>query len=81
MTLAKLFINFFNSQKAGGLILLFATIISLFLSNSIFGSDYQAIWDYQFAGHSVTHWINDGLMAIFFLLIGLELEREVYNGE
>ncbi len=81
MTLAKLFLNFFNSQKAGGLILLFATLISLFLSNSIFGNDYQAIWDFQFAGHSITYWINDGLMAIFFLLIGLELEREVYTGE
>lgn len=81
MTLAKLFSNFFNSQKAGGLILVFATIISLSLSNSIFGDHYHAFWEIQFAGHSLTHWINDGLMAIFFLLIGLELEREIYTGE
>lgn len=81
MLLPKLFHNFFNSQKTGGLLLLFATILSLTLSNSVFQTDYQAIWDYDLGGHSVTHWINDGLMAIFFLLIGLELEREVYQGE
>jgi NhaA family Na+:H+ antiporter len=38
-------------------------------------------WETDFQGHSITHWINDGLMAIFFLLIGLELEREIYVGE
>lgn len=81
MILTKLFHNLFNSQKTGGLLLLFATILSLTLSNSGFHADYQAIWDYPIADHSITHWINDGLMAIFFLLIGLELEREIYQGE
>lgn len=81
MVLSQLFHNFFNSQKTGGLLLLFATILSLVLSNSVFQADYQAIWDYTIADESITHWINDGLMAIFFLLIGLELEREVYQGE
>lgn len=81
MHLSKLFHNFFNSQKTGGLLLLLATILSLVLSNSDFQTSYQAIWEYSFAGHTITHWINDGLMAIFFLLVGLELEREIYQGE
>jgi NhaA family Na+:H+ antiporter len=42
---------------------------------------YANLWNFEFAGHSLVHWINDGLMTIFFLLIGLELEREIYTGE
>lgn len=79
--LAQLFINFFNSQKASGLILVFITIISLILSNSLFQTEYLNFWNISFGGHSIVQWINDGLMTIFFLLIGLELEREVYQGE
>ncbi len=45
------------------------------------GNGYLNIWNFTIAHHSVAHWINDGLMAIFFLLIGLELEREIYIGE
>src|SRR3954464_5768596 len=76
----KLFKEFFNSEKAGGLILLFCTAISLIIANSPLGGGYHAFWQTQLAGHSMEHWINDGLMTIFFLLIGLELEREIYNG-
>jgi NhaA family Na+:H+ antiporter len=81
MTITKLFKDFFDSEKAGGLILIFCTILSLTLANSNFGADYHHFWQTQFAGHSIEHWVNDGLMAIFFLLIGLELERELYQGE
>lgn len=81
MILTKLYKEFFRSEKTGGLILVFVTILSLTLANSIFQSSYLAIWNFQFHGHSITHWINDGLMTIFFLLIGLELEREIYEGE
>jgi Na+:H+ antiporter, NhaA family len=81
MKLTKLFIEFFNSEKAGGLVLIACTFLSLALANSGFGTSYQAIFETQFAGHSLGHWINDGLMTIFFLLIGLELEREIYRGE
>lgn len=81
MTLSKLFNDFFHSEKAGGLVLISCTLISLVLTNSTFQETYLSFWDYQFASHSITHWINDGLMAIFFLLIGLELEREIYIGE
>lgn len=81
MILTKLYTEFFRSEKTGGLILVFATILSLILANSPFSSTYLGFWDVQLHNHSITHWINDGLMTIFFLLIGLELEREIYEGE
>jgi NhaA family Na+:H+ antiporter len=81
MKLTKLFTEFFNSEKAGGLILVFVTILSLVLSNSPWQADYIGFWNIKFEGHTIVHWINDGLMTFFFLLIGLELEREIYTGE
>lgn len=81
MKATKIFTDFFNSEKAGGLVLIACTILSLTLANSNFGASYQDFFQSQLAGHSFEHWINDGLMTIFFLLIGLELEREIYQGE
>src|SRR6218665_3292579 len=81
MVLTKIFSNFFNSEKTGGLLLLLVTFVSLALANSPVREAYSGFWNTSINGHSITHWINDGLMAIFFLLIGLELEREVYIGE
>ena len=77
----NLFKSFFESEKAGGIILIFATLFSLLLANSIFQIEYLQLWNYEIGNHSLVEWINDGLMTIFFLLIGLELEREVYVGE
>lgn len=79
--LTKLYKEFFNSEKSGGLILVIATFLSLVLANSPLGSGYSNFWEYKLGGESIVHWINDGLMTIFFLLIGLELEREIYRGE
>lgn len=81
MKATNLFTAFVNSEKTGGLTLISCTMVSLLLANTGFGEGYHDFWQTQFAGHSIEHWINDGLMAIFFLLIGLELEREVYIGE
>lgn len=81
MKLSRLFTDFFNSEKAGGVVLIICTILSLLLANSSLGESYDHVWHFNIAGSSVAHWINDGLMAIFFLLIGLELEREIYKGE
>lgn len=81
MKLTKLFHDFFECEKAGGLILMGCTAVSLVLANSTLGPAYQQFWHYDLGGHSLGHWINDGLMTIFFLLIGLELEREIYIGE
>lgn len=81
MRATKLLKDFFDSEKSGGLVLIACTILSLTLANSNFGTDYHHFWQLQFQEHSIGHWVNDGLMAIFFLLIGLELEREIYKGE
>ena len=81
MKITQVFNNFFESEKVGGLILLVCTITSLLLANSTFGESYHHFWLTEFSGKSLEYWINDGLMTIFFLLIGLELEREIYQGE
>lgn len=79
--LSQSFAQFVQSGKAGGVLLIFCTLASLSAANSFLGAQYAGFWQTQLLGMSVEHWINDGLMAIFFLLIGLELERELYNGE
>jgi NhaA family Na+:H+ antiporter len=79
MELTKLFKDFTNSERASGIVLIGCTIISLAATNIM--PAYADLWHYQLGSHTLTHWINDGLMTIFFLLIGLELEREVYHGE
>jgi NhaA family Na+:H+ antiporter len=81
MAITKLFQAFFESEKAGGILLLLGTVLSLLLAESFLQAFYLGFWELSFAGHGLTHWINDGLMVIFFLLIGLELERKVYIGE
>jgi NhaA family Na+:H+ antiporter len=79
--LSKSFKNFFDSEKSSGTLLVIGTVVSLLLANSIVGARYLSIWHFHLAGMSVENWINDGLMTVFFLLIGLELGREFYNGE
>ena len=79
--LSRTFLNFFNSEKSSGMVLIACTAISLLVANSASSADYLGFWQTHAFGMSLEHWINDGLMAIFFLLIGLELERELYVGE
>ncbi len=84
-----LFKDFYESEKSSGYLLVFLTIFSMIIANGTIGSDYIKILrsyiDLSFAGielkYSLEHWINDGLMVIFFLLVGLEIEREIYAGE
>jgi Na+:H+ antiporter, NhaA family len=80
-SLSKTFDRFFDSEKSGGILLILSTGISLLIANSSFGPAYLEFWHANIAGLSVEHWVNDALMALFFLLVGLELERELYNGE
>lgn len=80
-TLSSTFQKFFHSEKSSGILLIVCTAISFLIANSSLGPDYASGWQIRVAGLSLEHWINDALMAIFFLLIGLELERELYSGE
>lgn len=87
--ITKLFTDFFNSEKAGGFVLLGCTILSLMLANSSIGEGYLHFWHQEIGfetpnvqlRYPIERWVNDGLMAIFFLLVGLEIERELYIGE
>ena len=79
--LSSTFKSFFASSKSGGIVLILCTLLSLALANSAFGPSWLGFWQQYLAGLSIEHWVNDALMAIFFLMIGLELERELYNGE
>jgi NhaA family Na+:H+ antiporter len=81
MTLSRTFAHFIDSEKSSALVLMACTVICLLIANSTWGPAYLQFWQLQVAGMSLEHWVNDALMALFFLLIGLELERELYVGE
>ncbi len=85
----KPFRNFFRSEQIGGVILIFSVVISLSIANSTLGESFEKLLAAEFGysnlnlqlEYSLSQWINDGLMAIFFLLIGLEIKREIIEGE
>ncbi|HSV87660.1 MAG TPA: Na+/H+ antiporter NhaA, partial [Bacteroidales bacterium] len=81
MRLTKLLNGFFNSDKSGGMLLITATVLSLVLANSDFRNGYIQLWHFKLYEHSLVHWVNEGLMAFFFLLVGLELKREILAGK
>lgn len=80
---------FLKSQQVGGVILILCVFISLFIANSSLGSGFETFLGSSFGfsnqtiqlEYSISQWINDGLMAIFFLLVGLEIKREIIEGE
>jgi NhaA family Na+:H+ antiporter len=84
-----IFTNFFKSEKAAGFILIACAIFSLVIANIGASGGYIDFWhstlDLSFFNldlkYTVEQWVNDGLMTIFFLLVGLEIERELYVGE
>ena len=86
LRLTDAFKRFTSSQKFSGILLLVVSVISLVLANSKFSGSYLHFWENQLHingnGHfSIIHMINDGLMTIFFLLVGLEIKRELIDGE
>src|SRR5229473_3790210 len=80
-TVSNTFQEFFDSEKSSGILLIICTLISLLITNSPSGAGYLSLWQTHAGDLSLEHLINDALMAVFFLLIGLELERELYIGE
>lgn len=80
---------FMNMEAAGGIVLVLATVLAMLVANSGFSADYLAVLQTHFKlgfgqfalDKSVSHWINDGLMVIFFLIVGLELKREIVEGQ
>lgn len=81
--------RFINNSTTSGILLFTSAIIALFLANSPFQEAYHSFWEHTFSigydeyivSKSLHHWINDGLMSIFFFVIGLELKREIMAGE
>lgn len=87
MNLSVYFKKFFNSSQSSGIILIFCVLVSLIIANSSAGEGFQHFLDNEIGvdlfhlKYPVSIWINDGLMAIFFLLVGLEIKREMVEGE
>jgi NhaA family Na+:H+ antiporter len=79
--LSKSFLAFFRGERAAAVLLIACTVLAMAVANSPAGAAVHGFWELRVAGLSLVEWINDALMAVFFLLVGLELERELYNGE
>ena len=85
--------QFTQMAASGGILLLICTFIALFMANSSFSADYLGFWDAKLTlleseklsfihlSETLLHWVNDGLMVIFFFVVGLEIKREVLTGE
>jgi len=79
-------LEFIQDSRAVGIILLICAVLSLIISNSPWGNSYLSFWNTEvhlshYLPHTIIHWINDGLMAIFFFQVGMEIKRELVNGE
>lgn len=78
---ARALVALFKSASAGGIILIIASAAAIVVANSPLAEMYRGLLHYSFAGLSVELWVNDALMAIFFLLVGLEIKRELLIGQ
>lgn len=87
MLITDYFKKFLHSSQSSGIILILCVLISLFVANSSWGVSFQNLLDTKIGtemfhlNYPLSIWINDGLMAIFFLLVGLEIKREIVEGE
>jgi NhaA family Na+:H+ antiporter len=83
------FREFSRSSVSGGVLLLAAAVVAILFANSPWSEEWTALWETELGislgsvdfSQSLLHWINDGLMAVFFLVVGLEIKREVLVGE
>ncbi|MGH7003191.1 MAG: Na+/H+ antiporter NhaA [Alphaproteobacteria bacterium] len=79
--LSASFRSFIENEAAGGIILMAVAALALIVANSPLSEGYFALLKTELGGLSVLHWINDALMAVFFLLVGLEIKREMISGQ
>jgi hypothetical protein len=86
---SRAFVEFLQAEAAGGIIMMGAAAVALVVANTALAGTYDTFW-HQYAGLSfggwelelsLHHWVNDGLMAVFFFLVGLEIKRELLFGE
>lgn len=75
------FREFLASESAGGIVLMVAAALALIIANSPLASSYFSALSAYLGPLNIGHWINDGLMAVFFLLVGLEIKREFLDGQ
>lgn len=82
--------SFISKSTTGGIVLFVSALIAIILANSSFSEWYHHLWEHKigfyfdgntYLNYSIHHWVNDGLMAIFFFVVGLELKRELIGGE
>jgi len=80
--------NFVHNETSGSILLFAATVVALAWANSPWGASYFALWKLPLKigfrplfSMDLHHWIDDGLMALFFLAVGLEIKREIVKGE
>jgi NhaA family Na+:H+ antiporter len=86
---ARPFQEFSESEASGGVLLLAASAVALAWANSPWAESYSTLWEHKFTigfeafalSKSILHWINEGLMAVFFFVVGLEIKRELLVGE
>ncbi len=72
---------FFQMEAASGILLLGCAVLALIIANSSYREGYESVLHTMVAGLSVQHWVNDGLMTIFFFVVGIEIKRELVKGE
>jgi Na+:H+ antiporter, NhaA family len=81
--------EYLRDEAAGGVVLMVAAVVALVWANSPWRAAYAALWETPLAiqlgrfgiGADLRHWVNDGLMTLFFLVVGLEIKRELVDGE
>ncbi|RJX65048.1 Na+/H+ antiporter NhaA [Vibrio sinensis] len=78
--MSDIFRDFFKMESAGGILLVIAAAIAMTIANTPLNGMYETFLHTYVFNMSVSHWVNDGLMAVFFLLIGLEVKRELLEG-
>src|SRR5690349_9567092 len=74
-------LEFMRSEAAGGIVLMGIAALAMVMANSALSPVYFTVLDAHVGGLSIRHWINDGLMTLFFLLVGLEIKREMVEGQ